>query len=69
MFSFLNRSIPLFPREQVILKSRGQMFIKIEVPLIDKISGLFIVMMFNKKTQDTLKLKIRLKKFSNIGCN
>ena len=39
-FSFLNRSIPLFPKGEIILKTKEQMLIKIEVPFLDKISGL-----------------------------
>ena len=48
-FSFLNRSIPFFAKEQVILKPREKQFIKIEAPFIDKISGLVIVKMLDKK--------------------
>ena len=49
-FSFLNRSIHFFPKEQVILKPREQQFIKIEVPFVDEISGLAIVKILDKKT-------------------
>ena len=42
-FSFLNRSIPYFSKEQVILKPREQWFIKIAAPFVDEISGLAIV--------------------------
>ena len=48
-FSFLNRSIPFFPKKQVILKPREQQFIKTEAPYIDKISELAIVKMLDKK--------------------
>ena len=36
-FNFLNRPIPFFPKEQVILKLREQWFIKIEAPFVDEI--------------------------------
>ena len=36
-FSFLNRLIPFFPKEKVILKSREQWFIKIKAPFLDEI--------------------------------
>ena len=42
-FSFLKMSIPLFPHEKIILKPKEQKLVKIEVPFIDKISGLAIV--------------------------
>ena len=48
--SFLNRSIPFFLKEQIILKPREQRFIKIKVPSVDEISGLVIVILLDKKT-------------------
>ena len=47
-FSFLNRSIPFFPKEQIILKPKEQRLIKIEAPFVDEISGLVIVKMLGK---------------------
>ena len=58
-FSFLNRSIPFFPKEQIILKPKEQQFIKIEAPFIDEISGLAIVKMLDKKVQNTMMLKLK----------
>ena len=48
-FSFLNRSIPLFPKEKIVLKPKEQKLIKVEAPFIDEISGLAIVKIRNKK--------------------
>ena len=48
-FSFLNRLIPFFTKEQVILKLREQQFIKIEAPFIDEILGLVVVKMLDKR--------------------
>ena len=42
-FNFLNRSIPFFPKEQIILKPKEQKLIKIEAPFMDEISGLAII--------------------------
>ena len=39
-FSFLNRSVPIFPTEKIILKPREQKLIKVEAPFSDEISGL-----------------------------
>ena len=36
-FKFLNRSIPFFSKEQVVLKPKERKFIKIEVPFVDEI--------------------------------
>ena len=39
-FKFLNRSLPFFSKEQVVVKPKERMFIKIEGPFVDEISGL-----------------------------
>ena len=36
-FKFLNRCIPFFSKEQIILKPKEKKFIKIEAPFIDEI--------------------------------
>ena len=67
-FSFLNRSIPIFPKEQLILKPKEQRFIKIETSFIDEISGLAIVKMFNKKVQHTRMFKCKfVQNLSNLN--
>ena len=42
-FRFLSRSIPIFPREQVIIKPGEKKLIPIEFPFIEEISGMAIV--------------------------
>ena len=59
-FKFLNRSIPFFSKEQVILKPKEKIFIKIETPFIDEISGLAIVKMLDSREQCTMVLKLKL---------
>ena len=58
-FKFLNKSIPIFSREQVVLKLKERKFIKIEAPFVDEISGLAIVKMLDSKEQCTVVLKLR----------
>ena len=58
-FTFLNRSIPFYSKEQVILKPGEQRLINIEAPFIDEISGLVIAKMLHKKAQSTLLLKYK----------
>ena len=50
-FHFLNRSLPLFPKEKVILKPGEQKFVKIETPFSDEISSLAIIKLLDKLTQ------------------
>ena len=59
LFSFLNRSITFFPKEQIILKPREQWFIKIEAPFVDEISALAIIRVLDKRAQSTMMLKLK----------
>ena len=58
-FKFLNRSIPFFSKEQIILKPKEKKFIKIEAPSIDEISGLAIVKLLDSREQCTVVLKLK----------
>ena len=42
-FRFLSRSIPIFPREQVVVKPGEKKLIPTESPFVDEISGMAIV--------------------------
>ena len=42
-FKFLNRSLAIFPKEQVVLKPKEQKMIKVTALFIDEISGLAII--------------------------
>ena len=58
-FSFLNSSIPLFPKEKIILKAKEQKLAKVKAPFIDKISGLAIVKILHKQIQIMMMLKLK----------
>ena len=58
-FKFLNRSLPFFSKEQVMVKPKEWKFIKIEAPFVDEISGLAIVKMLDSKEQCTVMLKLK----------
>ena len=58
-FRFLNRSIPFFSKEQMIVKHKEKKFIKIEAPFIDEISGHAIVKMIDNEGQCTMVLKLK----------
>ena len=58
-FKFLNRSLPFFPKEQVIVKPKERTLIKIEAPFVDEISGLAKVKMLDSKEQCTVVLKLK----------
>ena len=42
-FSFLNRSIPFFPGENIEMRPKEQRLVIIEAPIIEEISGMVIV--------------------------
>ena len=42
-FRFLSRSIPIFPREQVVVKPEERKLIPTEPPFVEEISGMAIV--------------------------
>ena len=58
-FSFLNRSVPFFPKECIILKPKEQGLIKVKAPFIDVISGLAIIKVSDKNVQNTMMLKLK----------
>ena len=58
-FSFLNRSLPIFPKEKVIMKPGEQKIVKIEAPFTDEICSLAIIKLLDKLTHSVMVLKAR----------
>ena len=58
-FSFLNRSLPIFPKEKVILKPGEQKIVKVEAPFTDEISSLAIIKLLDKLTYSIMVLKVK----------
>ena len=58
-FRFLSRSIPIFPREQVIVKPGEKKLIPIEVPFIEEISGMAIVKIIDQGQKTLMMLKLK----------
>ena len=58
-FKFLNRSIPIFPENHVILKPKEQRLIKVKAPFIDEMSGLATVKILDGGTHSTLVIKLK----------
>ena len=55
----MNCSIPIFPKEKVIIKPREQKLVKVEAPFTDEISSLAIVKLLDKLTQSIIMLKVK----------
>ena len=58
-FSFLNRSIPFFPKEKVEVKPKEQKLMVLEAPFKEEIMGMAITKLLDKKEQMTLTLKLK----------
>ena len=53
-FKFLNRSVPIFPEKEVVLKPNEKKLIKVKAPFVDKISGMAIIKILDGGTYSTL---------------
>ena len=58
-FEFFNRSVPIYPEKQVILKPYEQKLVKVKAPFVDKISGLAIIKIIDGSTYTTLLIKLK----------
>ena len=58
-FEFLNRSVPIFPEKEIILKPNEQKLIKAKAPFIDEISGMAIIKILDGGTYSTLLIKLK----------
>ena len=59
LFSFLIRSLPIFPKEKVIIKPGKQKIVKVEAPFTDKISSSAIIKLLDKLTHSIMVLKVK----------
>ena len=58
-FRFLSRSIPIFPREQVVIKPGEKKVIPIEAPFVEEISGIAIVKIIDQGQTTLMMLKLK----------
>ena len=58
-FKFLNRSVPIIPEKEVILKPNEQKLIKAKAPFVDEISGMAIIKILDGGTYRTLLIKVK----------
>ena len=57
-FRFLNRSVPVFPAHIDMVIPKERMFLKIQAPLFNEISGLGIIKLLGLDTYHTLTLNV-----------
>ena len=58
-FEFLNRSVPIYPEKEIILKPDEQKLVKVRPLLIDEISGLAIIKIIDGSTNSILLIKLK----------
>ena len=58
-FKFLNRSIPIYPEKEVILKPNEQKLVKVKAPFVDEIPGMAIIKIIDGGTYSTLLIKLK----------
>ena len=58
-FEFLNRSVPIYLEQEIILKPDEQNLVKVKALFIDDISGLAIIKIIDGKTNSTLLIKLK----------
>ena len=58
-FRFLSSSIPIFPKEQVVIKSGEKKMIQIETPFVEEISGVAIVKIIDQQQRMPMMLKLK----------
>ena len=58
-FRFMSRSIPIFPREHVVVKPGEKKLIPVETPFVEEISGIAIVKIIDKGQRMPMMLKLK----------
>ena len=58
-FKFLNRSVPIYPENEIVLKPNEQMLVKVKAPFADKISGMAIIKILDGSTYSILLIKLK----------
>ena len=58
-FEFLNRSVPIYPEKELILKPVEQKLVKVRAPFVGEISGLAIIKIIDGRTNSTLLIMLK----------
>ena len=58
-FSFLNRSIPFFPKEKTEIQPKEQKLVMIEASFVEVLSGMVIVKVLDMSEQVTNMIKLK----------
>ena len=53
-FKFLNRSVPIYPKNEIVLKTNEQKLVEVKAPFADGISGMAIMRILDSNTHSAL---------------
>ena len=56
---FLNRSVPIYPEKEIILKLDEQKLVKVKAAFVDEISGMAIIKFIDGGSYSTLLMKLK----------
>ena len=59
-FKFLNRSVPIYPENEIVLKPNEQKLVKVKAPISDEISGMAIIKILDGSSYSTLLIKLKV---------
>ena len=59
-FKFLNRSVPIYLENEIVLKPNEQKLVKVKAPFADEISGMAIIKILDGSTYSTLLMKLKV---------
>ena len=59
-FKYLNRAVPIYPENEIVLKPNEQKLVKVKAPFADKILGMAIIKILDGSTYSTLIIKLKV---------
>ena len=59
-FKYLNRSVPIYPENEIVLKPNEQKLVKVKAPFADEISGMAIIKILDGSTYSTLLIILKV---------
>ena len=59
-FKFLNRLVPIYPENEIVLKPNEQRLVKVKAPFADEISGMAIIKILDGRTYSTLLINLKI---------
>ena len=57
----MNRSVPIYPENEIVLKPNEQKLVKVKAPFVDEILGMAIIKMLDGDIYSTLLIKLKFK--------